>query len=269
MAFTCHICSNTFVQKINLQRHLNERRCKSPLLTDLWKLNELLFEQQSKLKEYENIIEDKEERIKQLTINGNNNTVITNSNNDINMKIEININPITKLNINYIEPEKMKALIESYDNGSSKNHDKLNLLLSDYIKNVICDEQHPENHAVKYTKKKPPTYNSLTEDADGNPVTVIKGLKDTCELLSDPILNQLKSKMREFIKKYKNDGDDNVFDYSLYEDAISQLRKELNKENVKKALSSVLRNDILNNIEMKLSCSVTEKYKKHLINKIY
>ena len=66
------------------------------------------------------------------------------------------------------------------------------------------------------------TYNSITEDADGNPVTVIKGLKDTCELLSDPILNQLKSKMREFINKYKNDGDDSDFDYSLYEDAITQ-----------------------------------------------
>lgn len=264
MKFVCNICSSNFTQKHSLHTHLNERRCKSPLLTDLWKLNELLFEQQSKLKEYENIIEDKEERIKQLTINGNNNTV-TNSNNDINMKIEININPITKLNINYIEPEKMKALIESYDNGSSKNHDKLNLLLSDYIKDVICDEEHPENHAVKYTKKKPPTYNSLTEDVDGNPVTVIKGLKDTCELLSDPILNQLKSKMREFIKKYKGDDDPN-FDYSLCEDAINQLRKELNKDNVKKALSSVLRNDILNNIEMKLSGSITEK-KSTFVNK--
>lgn len=248
MKYICKLCSNTFTQKKNLNTHLNERRCKSELLIDFVKLNDLLIFQEERIQEL----------TKQLTINGNNNTV-TNSNNDINMKIEININPITKLNINYIEPEKMKALIESYDNGSSKNHDKLNLLLSDYIKNVICDEQHPENHAVKYTKKKPPTYNSLTEDDDGNPVTVIKGLKDTCELLSDPILNQLKSKMREFIKKYKNDGDDNVFDYSLYEDAISQLRKELNKENVKKALSSVLRNDILNNIEMKLSCSVTEK----------
>jgi hypothetical protein len=258
MTFICHICSNTFVQKINLQRHLNEKRCKSPLLTDLWKLNELLLQQQSKLKEYENLIEDNEERIKQLTINGNNNT-ITNSNNDINMKIEIHINPITKLNVSYIEPEKMKVLIESYDE-QPKNSDKLNLLLSDYIKDVICDNDHPENHAVKYTKKKPPTYNSLIEDTNGNTVSVIKGLKDTCELLSDPILNKLKLKMKEFINKYKTDDDPN-FDYSLYEDAINQLRKELNKDNVKKALSSVLRNDILNNIEMKLSCSVTEKKK--------
>ena len=247
MSFICNICSNSFTQKVNLQRHLNEKRCKSPLLADLSKLSDFLFQQEEKIKHL----------TKQLTINGNNNTV-NNSNNDINMKIEININPITKLNVNYIEPEKMKALIESYDNGSSKNPDKLNLLLSDYIKDVICDEQHPENHAVKYTKKKPPTYNSITEDADGNPVTVIKGLKDTCELLSDPILNQLKSKMKEFVNKYKGDDDPN-FDYSLYEDAINQLRKELNKDNVKKALSSVLRNDILNNIEMKLTCSVTEK----------
>jgi hypothetical protein len=207
------------------------------LLNDLVKLNEFLLEQ--------------EQKIKQLTINGNNNT-ITNSNNDINMKIEININPITKLNINYIEPEKMKALIEQYDD---KNSDKLNLLLSNYIKDVICDNEHPENHAVKYTKKKPPTYNSITEDIDGNSISIIKGLKDTCELLSDPILNQLKSKMKEFIKKYKTDID-SQFDYSLYEDAIMQLRNELNKDNVKKALGSVLRNDILNNIDMKLCCSI-------------
>lgn len=223
--------------KKNLYVHLNGKRCKSPLLNDLVKLNEFLLEQ--------------EQKIKQLTINGNNNT-ITNSNNDINMKIEININPITKLNINYIEPEKMKALIEQYDD---KNSDKLNLLLSNYIKDVICDNEHPENHAVKYTKKKPPTYNSITEDIDGNSISIIKGLKDTCELLSDPILNQLKSKMKEFIKKYKTDID-SQFDYSLYEDAIMQLRNELNKDNVKKALGSVLRNDILNNIDMKLCCSI-------------
>ena len=32
-----------------------------------------------------------------------------------------------------------------------------------------------------------------------------------------------------------------------------ELKRELNKTTVKKALSSVLKNDILNNIEMKLS----------------
>jgi hypothetical protein len=42
--------------------------------------------------------------------------------------------------------------------------------------------------------------------------------------------------MKEFVNKYKCDDDPN-FDYSLYEDAINQLRNELNKDNVKKALS--------------------------------
>lgn len=261
-SFNCNFCSTKFTQKHSLYTHLHEKRCKSELI-DVLKLNQYIFDQQSKLNKCENIINEQKERIKQLsnplTINGNNNTIM-NSNNDINMRIEININPVTKLNVNYIEPEKMKALIESYDNGVRKTPEKLNLLLSDYIKDVICDNEHPENHAVKYTKKKPPTYTSITEDAGGNTVSVIKGLKDTCELLSDPILNQLKSKMKEFIHKYKGDNDSN-FDYSLYEDAINQLRKELNKENVKKALSSVLKNDILNNIEMKLTCSISEKKK--------
>jgi len=255
MKFICKLCSNTFSQKKNLHIHLSEKRCKSELLIDFVKLNELLIFQDERIQEL----------AKQLSINGNNNTV-TNSNNDINMKIEININPITKLNVNYIAPEKMKALIENYDTETSKTPEKLNLLLSEYIKGVICDNEHPENHAIKYTKRKPPTYNSLVEDTDGNTVSVIKGLKDTCELLSDPILNKLKLKMKEFINKYKGD-DDPDFDYCLYEDAINQVRKELNKDNVKKALSSVLKNDILNNIEMKLSCSITEK-KNNEITKV-
>ena len=81
---------------------------------------------------------------------------------------------------------------------------------------------------------------------------LIRQLKHS-QILRDEINNMIVLK-----SKYKGDDDPN-FDYSLYEDAINQLRKELNKDNVKKALSSVLRNDILNNIEMKLTCSVTEK----------
>ena len=153
-------------------------------------------------------------------------------------------------------------MIEKYDDDKAIvgykekfNNDKVNLLLSDYIKDIICDSSHPENHAIKYIKKKPPTYNALVEDSDGNTVSVIKGLKDTCELLTDPILDQLKIKLKEFIIKYKKDTQPD-FDYFLYENAIRELKKELNKSNVKKALSSVLKNDILNNIEMKLN--VTE-----------
>ena len=174
------------------------------------------------------------------------------------MKIEININPITKLDIKHIETNKLKDIIEKLDdqkeltNGMDNfNNDKINLLLSDYIKNMICDIEHPENHSVKYIKRNPPTYNTQVEDQCGKTVSVIKGLKDTCELLTDPILDQLKIKLKEFIKKYKSDKELD-FDFVLYENAIIELKKELNKKNVKKALNSVLKNNILNNIEMKL-----------------
>ena len=236
-----------FTLKHHAQRHLADNRCKSIVVKDINKINDLLEEKQKEI-----------EKLKKQLVNvtGDNNTV--NSNN-INMKIEININPITKLDISHIEHDKLKEIIERYDdnkeisNGVEKfNNNKVNLLISGYIKNMICDTEHPENHAVKYIKKYPPTYNTHVEDSEGNTVSVIKGLKDTCELLTDPILDQLKIKLKEFIKKYKSDSEPN-FDYILYENAIHELKKELNKKNVKKALNSVLKNDILNNIEMKLS----------------
>jgi hypothetical protein len=234
MSHICYICNNSFTKRPSLERHWKDKRCKSPLLENLKELS-VLIEQ---LKQCQN------QTINQSIIGGDHNTYI-------NVKIEIN--PITKLDISHIEPEKMKNLIEKYDDDiNNKNPNKLNLLLTDYIKDVICDKEHPENHAVKYIKKKPPTYNCFIEDTDGNTVTVIKGLKDTCEVLSDPMLNTLKIKLKEFLQKYKEDEE---FDYSLYEDGIKQLRKELNKEAVKKALSSVLQNDILNNIQMKLNIS--------------
>lgn len=78
--------------------------------------------------------------------NNNNNTI-----NNINMKIEIQINPVTKLQIGHIETDKMKHMIEKYDDDKEMvgykekfNNDKVNLLLSGYIKDIICDSSHPE-----------------------------------------------------------------------------------------------------------------------------
>lgn len=229
MSFKCYLCNNIFTQKHNLDKHLTGKKCKSSLIDNWYELNNMLKELDS-LKNGNNII--------------NSPIIVGNNNHNNNIKIEININPITKLDISHIPPSEMKTIIEKYDD----NNQKLNLLLGDYIKNMICDTQHPENQAVKYITKKPPTYNSTIEDSDGKTVNVIKGLKDTCELLTDPILDQLKLKLKECLRKYKNA---NEFDYSLYEDAFRELKKELNKVNVKKALSSVLKNDILQNIEMK------------------
>ena len=230
----CNFCNSSFVKKSNLLRHLKDNRCEvAKTMTPL---------------DYHNKFE---ELLSKLVINGNNNHHIAlNSNNNItnNINFNIQIQPITKLSLEHISPDRMKQVIESYDTDKTK----LNYLLTDYINNVLCDQEHPENHAVKYTKKYPPTFNSTTEDAEGNTITVIKGLKDTCELLSDPVLDVLKTKLGECIKKYKKDDNIN-YDYSLYEDAIKELRKELKKDNIKKVLSNFLKNDLINNIEMKLS----------------
>lgn len=247
----CKLCNTTFSTKSNYNRHANKE--------------ELCITK----KELYELINNKDKIIEQLSsntvsaINNNSGNVGIGVNTFINVKIEIN--PITKLQMNHIETDKIKHIIEKMDDDKQMvgykekfNNDKVNLLLSDYIKEMICDSEHPENHAVKYIKKKPPTYNALIEDADGNTVTVIKGLKDTCELLTDPILDQLKVKLKEFITKYKKDTEPD-FDFILYENAIKELKKELNKQNVKKALSSVLKNDILNNIQMKLSIQPEEK----------
>ena len=272
MSFTCNFCNNTFSQKCNLHKHLTNNKCKLFDISNIIKINSIIEEQNIKLKEQdikliEQNIEIKKYKIeieeyKKQSVTKNINCISGNNNNNfnnINMKIEININPITKLDIKHIENDKLKRIIEEYDQekqivcGVDKfSSDKMNLLLSNYIKEMLCDTEHPENHAVKYVKKHPPTYNTCIEDIDGNTVSVIKGLKDTCELLTDPILDQLKIKLREFIMTYKGDTEPE-FDFGLYENVILELRRELNKQNVKKALKTVLKNDILNNIEMKLT----------------
>ena len=232
----CKFCNVSFTRKDSLIKHLKDNRCEvAKTMTPL---------------DYHNKFE---ELLSKLVINGNNNHHIAlNSNNSItnNINFNIQIQPITKLSLEHISPDKIKQVIETYDTDKTK----LNFLLTEYLNGVLCDQEHPENHAVKYTRKYPPTFNSITEDSEGNIITTIKGLKDTCELLSDPVLDVLKVKLTECIKKYKKDDDIN-YDYSLYEDAIKELRKELKKDNIKKVLSNFLKNDLINNIEMKLSVS--------------
>lgn len=250
--FRCNFCDNKFTQKHVLQTHIAERRCKSVLITDLNRINELIDEQRNeidRLKHQTNISGDHKSYINQSGDHNTNN--VGDHNNNINMRVEIHINSIDKLNVQYIDVSKMKELIEVYDEsrhnlfakrieGQGKNSERINLAISDFIKNIICNDAHPENHSVKYIRKDPPTFNSLVEDSEGNTINVMKGLKDTCELLSDPILDKLKEKLKEFIKTYKKD-DKPDFDYALYETAIRELKKELNKKTVKKALGSVLK----------------------------
>ena len=220
----CIYCDKTFTRKFTLKRHIMNKDCS--LNTDkLWEL------QESSLNKNTNTINNN------TTINGN---VI---NGNVNINVIIQSNPISKLNVDYILPEKMKNLVEKYD------YDTSNLLLSEYIKDIIHNKEHPENHSVKYLKKKPPTFSNTIENELGETINVIKNLKDSCELLSEPVLTNLKQKLRQCKKVFKNDDDF----LNLYSDTVKEIYKELNKDVVKKALSTVLQTDILNDIEMKLN----------------
>jgi hypothetical protein len=234
MSSLCTFCNSSFANKYSLSRHLNDKKCKSEILTELlndWEALHNLFINKCESK---NII-------------GNHNTNNHNTNNT-NIKVEnvnviLDINTINKLTTDHIAPEKMKDFIEGY------SYDKLPLFLSEYIKDIICNKALPQNHSVKYLTKNPPRFNSLVENDNGERINVIKNLKDSCEVLSQPVLVTLKKKLNECLKKYKNDEEFNVD----CEVEIKGIRKELNKESVKKALRSVLQNDILTDIEMKLN----------------
>ena len=218
----CKFCSDNFSRKDALKRHIINKKCSFKNTDKLWELHESLNT---------NPINN------HTTINGN---VI---NGNVNINVIIQANPISKLNVDYILPEKMKNLVEKYD------YDKSNLLLSEYIKDIIHNKEHPENHSVKYVKKHPPTFQNTIENDEGKTINVIKNLKDSCELLSEPVLANLKQKLRQCKKVFKNDDDF----LNVYSDTVKEIYKELNKDLVKKSLSTVLQTDILNDIEMKLN----------------
>ena len=225
MEYICNFCNQSFKQNSNLTRHLN--RCKVYPTLSILDINDKIDHYRTK---GSNIL-----------INGNGNNNVNNINVE-NINVNIDINSINKLVTNNIEPEKMKEFIENY------SYAKLNLFLSDYIKEIICNKNIPQNHSVKYISKNPPRFNSVIENTSGVKINVIKNLKDSCELLSEPVLVSLKRKLNECLRKYKNDIDfKEEFDYE-----IKEISKELNKLSVKKALGSVLQNEILTDIQMKL-----------------
>jgi hypothetical protein len=229
MSFRCHLCGHNFTQKHNLIKHLDGKKCKSPLLNDLVSLNDL--------------IESLHKHIETITINGDQNNVHSNN---VNININITVNPINKLDVSHISPDVMRKLVEEYDKDASK----LNNLLGEYLKNILCDHTRPENQPVKFIKTRPPTYRSTIQDDDGKIHDVIRGLKDTCVLLSDPVLETLKQKLKECLRHAKRDQD---YDYDLYEDTFKAIRDELNKENVRKALKTVLQNDVIHDLQMKFT----------------
>lgn len=210
MSFVCNLCKKCFTQKISLIRHLKEKRCKTGLLYDLVKLNNIL-----------NMI----------------NTEL------ININTKKTLNAIDELDTSYIKINKMREMINIYDT----NKDKLNNLLSEYIKNIICNENYPENHCIKFVDKKMKIF-SLYIIEDGVKKHIRDNYKQLCHIASEYFYKIIKKQLSKCLKFYK---DDDEFQ-NLYEDTIIEFEKDLNIDNVNKALKICLHAYILNDKNMKI-----------------
>ena len=88
--YTCRFCNSIYTRKDNLNRHLSI--CKKYLTMSPIEINNIIEELHTK-----------------VIINGNNNNINSN-----NTTIYININPVSKINIDHISTDKMKYIIENY-----------------------------------------------------------------------------------------------------------------------------------------------------------
>ncbi len=226
MNTNCIFCDTNFSTKGNLIKHLKNEKCQE-------------FKNLKPLDVYSKCIN--------FCINQNhsqshnNHSLNTNSYNTTHNTINIHITPINEIKIDYINESKMKDLIIKY------NETNLRTLISEYIRLIICDKNHPENHCIRYLQKRPILY-VFTMNVDGSLQTFRRTVKETCELIADTILILIKTKLRECVKHYKKLNDDII---DMHSDKITDIKKTLNSDVVKKALKTVLNNDIINNIEMR------------------
>ena len=248
----CIFCNKNYNNKYTLERHLITS-CKLMTFSNNLELYNFIQTKKNFFKDVNNY--------KECTINN-----VTN--NTVNINIELQ--PITNLNKMLNNEITVYNLIERYDDIKQnkneedfKNIKDVKYLLSDYLKTNLCNESKQENHCIKYITKDPPSYHIVEKkDIDGNLIIVIRGLKDSVDLLSDPVLNALKNTLITFEKTLKKDTIEAIkngteselkYDYKLYDVTIKALKNELNKKNVQAALKQFLKHEILNDINMKMT----------------
>jgi transcription elongation factor Elf1 len=263
----CLFCNKSYNKKTTLDKHLSSNSCKASILNNQMELHNFIMNYAKTVNNY-----------KECTITDN--SITNNINNTINIKIELQ--PVSDLNKILSNDEAIYNLIEKYDDIKKLKNDEqfknvkdVKFLLSDYLKTNLCDESKPENHCIKFVSKNPPSY-SITEkkDIDGEIITVIRGLKDSVDLLSDPVLNALKKTLNKFERtiKLENKKEEETreyitkYDYAMYDTTIKALKNELNKKNVQNALKQFLKHEILNDINMKIKITSETENQKEIDN---
>ena len=244
----CNFCNNPFTRHDNLLRHFKNETCISlnrmtqDEIYRIISLNTLNCHFcTSKFTRHDNLLRHYNEYCKALksmtqieiyTIYSKNNRTFCN--NTIN--VNIIVNPITKLSVDYIQPEEMKNLIEKF------NSERFGTSFNEYLNNILCNPEHPENHSIKYIRKNPPTFQIIIKDINGDVIEVNNNdLKDACKIIIKPIINILKEKLEQYNILYKN------------EDVFNNIYKALEHENVIKVFKKFLKFELLNNINMKVN----------------
>lgn len=204
--YECRFCNAEFSRTFARDRHINERRCS-------WLEKATITE----------IMKKVEEQIHKDT-------------SEIVLKLEARA--INDLDVSHIPKSRMLTAVNAKELPST-------FLICEYIKDILCDPEHPENHAVKFAQKKLPLF-SIVFKSDGDQVVrLAKGLDDAAELIVVPMMDILKSKIKECQVKVV---DQKTCDYDA---ALWKFSKSVNKDNVKKAVLSFLICDILSNPKMK------------------
>lgn len=225
----CDFCMKSFARKDSFKRHLSTNSC-----TNVPSSNQLEWYKYIK-KNYPQ----------------NKNTGPT-------LNLTINIQPLNVFTLKDTDNDLIYEFIQNYDQKGKKiNNGKRDAIISYFNKTL------PDKNLIKYISKRPLQYQiAEKQDENGDVINSIRGLKDSVNILTDPILKALKSKILNFENKLRKENDKAVingtedelkYDYPLVEDTIIEIKKELDRDVVQKTLKQFLRNDVLNDINMKLN----------------
>ena len=196
----CDYCQKTFSRNSNLTKHL--KICKK-------KSNILSLKQDEEIINIKKELEELKESIN-ITNNTNNTTNNTNNNNNNTNNINNNtqniiINNYGEENIKYLHSKYFKHLLSNVSDAIPK-----------LIKYIHFNEEHPENHNIKYTNKDEPYFEIMKNNKwilvpkDTEILNII--YKNNCLLLENyykllrkesNFTNIEKQQIENFINKYK------------------------------------------------------------------
>lgn len=243
----CYLCSTTFKRPYNLSVHLREKRCKSSLIEDLEELNSYLKDLNNLLEKNNKIEEENDVLEKEIPDNNHVGELLNKH-----KKRNVKVNPITKLNLSHNKMNNI-TLLEKFDE-SSRNETCLNALLFDYIKNIICNKEIPENMCITYTEKRRPKFNVVIDDSGNDN---IRTLQDICDMYSSIFLKILIDEIQKKGNKYLTKNKELFYDSYTIRTLINILISDKGEKIVKRALKNVIYGYILlgNDMKYKKKCN--------------